>query len=75
MAALIEKTESDERKAALREDAESLQYDIISRSEEHFGADSFEVGRAITTLLQLRMRCYPGHLSLLGPTASNTALA
>jgi ribosomal protein S24E len=38
VAAIIERQRVTS-KAALREDAESL-HDIISRSEEHFGADS-----------------------------------
>jgi hypothetical protein len=40
MAAIIEKTESEEHKAALYQEAEGLLNDIISKSEEHFGADS-----------------------------------
>jgi hypothetical protein len=48
MALIIRKTASEERKAALYQEAEGLLYDIISKSEEHFGADSFEVGKALT---------------------------
>jgi hypothetical protein len=37
MAAIIRKTESEERKAALYQEAERLLNDVISKSEEHFG--------------------------------------
>jgi hypothetical protein len=40
MAAIIRKTESEERKAALYPRGGGLLNDIVSKSEEHFGADS-----------------------------------
>jgi hypothetical protein len=53
MAVIIGKTASEERKEVLYQEAEGLLYDIISKSEEHFGADSFEVGYALTGILML----------------------
>jgi hypothetical protein len=61
MAAIIRRTER-KRKAALYQEAEGLLNDI-SKSEEHFGADSYEVGFALTCILQLH--AYTALLSLL----------
>jgi hypothetical protein len=59
MAMIIYKTASEESKAALYQEAEGLLYDIISKSEEHFGADAFEVGAALTSILILRRTYCP----------------
>ena len=46
-------------------------FDIISKSEEHFGADSVEVGYALVSILMLRRGgCCP-----LEPTVSSVELA
>jgi hypothetical protein len=42
----------------LYQEAEGLLNDI-SKSEEHFGADSYEVGYALTCILQLRVAYCP----------------
>jgi hypothetical protein len=44
MTAVIRKTESVDHKVALYQEAEVFISDVINRSEEHFGADSYEVG-------------------------------
>jgi hypothetical protein len=58
MGAIIKRTESEERKAALYQEAEGLLNDIISKSEEHFGADSYELGFALSNNLELRHSAY-----------------
>jgi hypothetical protein len=40
MSAITEKTESEEPKQLLYQEAEGLLNDVISKSEEHLGADS-----------------------------------
>jgi hypothetical protein len=70
MAVIIKKTKSEERKAAVYQEAEELLSDIISKSEEHFGADSFEVGYALTNILMVRQAFCP-----LEPATSSIELA
>jgi hypothetical protein len=59
MVVIIRKIESEEGKAALYQEAEGLLFDIIGKSEEHFGADSFEAGHAVTCILFLRRTYCP----------------
>jgi hypothetical protein len=51
MTEIIRKTESQrETQSSLYEEAEGFLNDVISKSQEHFGADSLEVGRPASIL-------------------------
>jgi hypothetical protein len=53
MAAILGRLRAKSTKQLLYQEARGLN-DVISKSEEHFGADSIEVGYALTSILQLR---------------------
>jgi hypothetical protein len=70
MMSIIAEIQSGESKAALYGEAEELLYDIISKSEEIFGADSFRVGFPLTCILNIRHVYCP-----VEPTISSIELA